>query len=179
MMNRMKHILYICLAILMCSCSHYKWLTNNPQEGCKVCPTKDSVIITRSDTVIVTDSITFIEPDSATLRMFFECDSMNNVLVRMVDGSTGKQIVYKYIFKDNILELNISTDSIAVLNRIIDHLRVDKREVVKYVTQEKIVHSGVFYVWFFYIFLLLLSFLIGWKVFNWYLKIRSGGVVKG
>jgi hypothetical protein len=98
------------------SCSPCKYVARHPS-----CFPPDTIIITNTKTIH--DSITYIQPDSASLIAAFYCDSANQVLMRTISEYKSKGIVTKVVFKDNRLAINMYTDSIAVLNRIISNIK--------------------------------------------------------
>jgi len=59
-------------------------------------------------------------PDSLKLRLLFECDSNNNVLIRENSELKSKGFNTSYNFSNNTFDLSIYTDSIEQLNRIIE-----------------------------------------------------------
>lgn len=51
----------------------------------------------------------FVPGDSTTLRAWFECDSMNNVLLRKIEENKSKNIATGYSFNHGILEYSAET----------------------------------------------------------------------
>lgn len=61
---------------------------------------RDSV----SETItIIRDSIVTMPADSALIRAYFECDSLNNVVMRQLESQQGKSVSQEVQFKDQII----------------------------------------------------------------------------
>lgn len=50
-----------------------------------------------------------IPGDSASFRAYFECDSLNNVLLKEISEQKSKNISTEYNFKDGLLDYNAET----------------------------------------------------------------------
>jgi hypothetical protein len=70
---------------------------------------------TRTITETVHDSIVFVKPDSAAIKAFFECDSLNQVVLRQLAVEKGRIIEpeVKWL-PGGILEVTAKVDSQAV-----------------------------------------------------------------
>lgn len=83
----------------------------------------------------VRDTITYIEENESTLEAWFECDSNNQVLIKKLN-ETNNGIKTVTIFKDNVLRIRSYTDSIAVLNKIIEEKSSEKITVMNPVNKQ-------------------------------------------
>lgn len=74
--------------------------------------TTDTVTVTRE---MVRDSLVIIPPDSAWLKAWFECDSMNQVVMTELEESKGKTIRQEAVFESSgAITINARVDSQAI-----------------------------------------------------------------
>jgi hypothetical protein len=87
--------------------------------GCKsLQPAIKRVTTTTTDTVLVTetrrDTTLITEPDSAWVRAWFECDSLNQVVMTELQQLPGQKTRTVVKWKDNTIEVAALVDSQAV-----------------------------------------------------------------
>lgn len=72
----------------------------------------------KTDTITVTelhrDTTLFIQPDSSLVRAWFECDSLNQVVMTKLQQQSGKQLEQVVKWKNNTIEVVATIDSQAV-----------------------------------------------------------------
>lgn len=84
------------------------------------------------------DTTVIVKPDSASVRAFFECDSLNQVVMRELEIVKGRKVtpIVKYI--DGVLKITMPVDSEAVYiswkerhELVTDSIKVSKVTTVK------------------------------------------------
>ena len=78
--TKMIYILFLCLFLVSCKTQQ------------SVTDTQKEVRIVDHDTTII------IQPDSASVMALFECDSMNNVIVKQLQNNNGERIETQIIY---------------------------------------------------------------------------------
>lgn len=111
-MKTLKYFSLLIFIISLISCNPCKYVAKHPE-----CFPPDSVHETSTSSV--RDSVTWLQLDTSLFDAIFECDSMNNVLIKEVNEYKSKGVKTRVVFKDNHLQLSMFTDSIAILNKII------------------------------------------------------------
>lgn len=103
----------VIFALIALSCSPCQYASRHPE-----CFQPDTVITYETNTTL--DSIIYLDASESALEAFFECDSMNQVLMyRLEQSHTGPATAPVVLYKDNVLRVRYLTDSIAVLNRMV------------------------------------------------------------
>ncbi len=71
---------------------------------------------THVQTVIETvkDSVIIIEADTATVQALFECDSLNNVVMRELEIAKARRVSPEVRFRDKIVTVTLPVDSQAI-----------------------------------------------------------------
>ena len=112
------------------------------------CKTKQAIITqyVKVDSIVykettVTEYDTIITPaDSATIKAYFECDSLGNVLIRELNEEKGKLKV-RTIFKDNMIEVQVNVDSAEIIRQaekqFISKYNTDKLEIKEQLTKRQ------------------------------------------
>ena len=81
--------------------------------GCSLQPVVKQT--TRTDTVIITeidrDTALFTLPDSALIRAYFECDSLNRVVMTRLEQQSGRKVEQVVLWKNSIIEVIAAIDS--------------------------------------------------------------------
>ena len=124
----MKTLLAL-LTVLLFACNPCKYVANHPE-----CFQADTIRETEIQTVH--DSVTWIMGDTTLFEAIFECDSLNNVLMRSLNEYKSKGVQTKIVFRDNRLQLSSFTDSIAVLNRIISNHKTHSEYIINPVDEK-------------------------------------------
>lgn len=72
-------------------------------------------VVERTDTITVTevlrDTSIVVEPDSAVIRAWFECDSLNQVVMFALEAERGRKTMPVVRWKDKILTVTAAVDS--------------------------------------------------------------------
>ena len=102
----------------------------------------------KSDTVIAVtavakDSIVILPSDSAFLKAWFECDSLNHVIMAGLETAAGSRLTQDATFDDHVLTVKAKVDSQSVyLSWKEKHIKTDvTKTVVKEVPVDKIVYE--------------------------------------
>lgn len=153
--------------MLLVSCNPCKYVSKHPE-----CFKVDSVSI---DTVtIVKENVEFIV-DSTNLDLLLECDSNYNVLIQEISNLPSEKIKIVYKYKSNLLQIKSFTDSLEVLNTLVEKYKNEKtfilnpvntqleKDKVKY--QEKLKSRNWLW-WYFGSSLILILLFIYFKVFS-------------
>ena len=156
-------IVFVLLAVtLLYGCSHEKWVAKNQERICNSYCKESVESVNIRDTVVKFQHEFFMELDTSTMQMYFECDSMNQVLINKVEYLNGKRTTIKYILNDNTLLIKAQSDSIHQLIEInkvlsgIDSTKVIERRVPYEVTKREMIWWG----W------LLIGFLLALNIFQ-------------
>lgn len=117
----------------------------------------------------------YIQGDSATLRAWFECDSLNNVLLKGIDEAKSKNMQSGVNFHDGVLYYNAKTQPDTV--HLPSNTIYKEREIPVTVEIEKEVNVltkwQTIRLWIADIIMALLSVLGGWKLLKWYLNFKK------
>ena len=162
-------LLTIILCLLFPSCKSQVALTNTTE--------KERIV-----TEVVRDTVVKTEADSATILALLECDSLNNVILRQLDTKSGERIEPQVSVKQHEdgtlgIQFDCKEDSlrheIQLRDKIIEEKTTHTEQVaVKYVPDYyKNCTRG------FWVLLVILVLIIGWKVAKIYFKIQSGGIL--
>jgi hypothetical protein len=68
-------------------------------------------------TEVVRDSIVFAPADSAIIKAWFECDSLNHVIMTDLEAASGNKLTQSAIFDSGILIVKAHADSLAIYLR--------------------------------------------------------------
>jgi len=157
----MRYIKLSVFLILLSGCSHSKYILKHQDEIRSYLCVNDTVRSIEKDTIIKTISEYYIEPDFATMDMFFECDSLNNVLLTKVDSLSGKRTVIRYVLVENKLTIKALTDSISGIIANYDTLKTKTIYLDRPITIEKRVEVSFWWHWVLHgIALMLILFLL-------------------
>lgn len=63
---------------------------------------------------IIRDTTVLIKPDTATVKALFECDSLNQVVLKELDVVKGRKVAPEVKFKDRWFEVTLPVDSESV-----------------------------------------------------------------
>lgn len=63
---------------------------------------------------IVRDSIVILPADSSFVRAWFECDSLNQVIMTELENKAGEKVEQKVVFEKSVLFVTAEVDSQAV-----------------------------------------------------------------
>jgi hypothetical protein len=167
----MKNIfLFLCVVVLFTSCkTHERWLLENKDKACAICPEKvtvihDSIAVhTEKDSLLSIDTLySPMEVDIMLFNALVKCDSLNkaqmdSVKVTTTHGSTA--IIYVH---DGQLTADIECheDSLRTIIKVYQKTIKDIIRINDELSQVKdriiIQKPGQFYVWFFWIEMILL-----------------------
>lgn len=108
------------------------------------CRTKQIATIQKVDSIVYSERLvtkydTIITPaDSASIKAYFECDSLGNVLIRELNEEKGKLKV-RTIFKNNTIEILVNVDSAAIIRQAEEQFksRYDLNKIGTSVIQKK------------------------------------------
>jgi len=105
-----KYLIVILISIFAISCSTKKSIQIVEKEV-----VKDSIVYRYEETLVYDTIVT--PADSSYIEAYFECDSNNNLILKQLNESEGKQINIKTIYKDNIIRIEASIDSGAIIRQ--------------------------------------------------------------
>lgn len=118
--------------------------------GCKTKQTVSTQYV-KVDSVVYSEKLitkydTIVTPaDSASIKAYFECDSLGNVLIRQLNEEKGKMKV-STVFKNNTIEVLVSVDSSAIIRQAEERLTA-KYNLTKS-TNDTTVTKKRTYVWY-------------------------------
>lgn len=149
----MRYLIIALVLLVMAGCSHEKYIAKNQKRICGYyCPCETTSVLIK-DTIVEFVHEVFVEPDTSTIRLYIECDSLNQVLITKVDKLTGNRtdITYDFISKYNkaMLTVNCYADSIDILHKQIKEIKaIDKTTVVeKEVPVEVVKYRNTWWLW--------------------------------
>jgi hypothetical protein len=102
--------------------------------------TYDTVIAV---TEVAKDSMVTAPSDSALLKAWFECDSLNHVIMTGIETASGSRLTQDATFVDHVLTVKAKVDSQSVyLNWKEKHIKTDvTKTAIKEVPVDKIVYK--------------------------------------
>ena len=160
-------VVCVVAGILLGSCSP-KVLTN-------------TVEVIRTEREIVRDTTIVTQADSAAIHALFECDSTNQVVLRQLETLQGERIkptvIIKHTDQGADVQFDCKEDSlqheIEIRDKIIEEKSKEKEQVaVPYVPDYyKRTSTG------FWVLLVILIIIVGFKAYKIYVKIQSGGLL--
>jgi len=117
----------------------------------------------------------FVPGDSAVLRAWFECDSLNRVLLKGIDEQKSKNMVSHFSFKDGILEYGAKTqpDTVYIPS---DTIYMDKEIPVPVEVEKKVNVLTKFQsirIWIGNIILSVIAGMLVYGLFKLYLNFRK------
>jgi hypothetical protein len=118
--------------------------------GCKTKQTVSTQYV-KVDSVVYSEKLitkydTIVTPaDSTSIKAYFECDSLGNVLIRQLDEEKGKMKI-STVFKNNTIEILVSVDSSAIIRQAEERLTA-KYNLTKS-TNDTIITKKRTYVWY-------------------------------
>ena len=129
------------LALVALSCTPCRYASRHPE-----CFRPDTTITYENTTTL--DSIIYLDASESTLEAYFECDSLNRVLMyRLEQSHTGPAPAPVVIYKDNILRVKYLTDSIAVLNRMVTQATGKTVYIVNPVNEQLAKKAAAMHLW--------------------------------
>ena len=150
------------------------------------CRTQQPVVIQsqateRTEKVVPTDTVIVTKPDSAAIRALFECDSLNNVVLRELETAQGERIKPNINIQHNEdgsanVQFDCKEDSlrheITLLNKIIEeNTKTVQTTEVRYVPDYYRNCTRGFWVLF-----VVAVIFVGAKGVQLYLRFQSGGL---
>lgn len=136
---KMRFLIFILFALILSSCSHYRWIHKNRDEVCEIldCGEIDS---TRTQIKFKTDTIReheFIieQQDSGLFDLYLDCDSNNQVILNKVDKLRSREDSIRYELKDEKLSvISYYTDTIESLK---ERIKIERtRSDTTYITKK-------------------------------------------
>lgn len=86
---------------------------------------------------VVRDSVVYAPADSSFIKAWFECDSLNHVIMTDLETASGNNLTQQAIFDSGIFIVKAKIDSLAVYLRWKE--RHEKIKVAKTITVEKVI----------------------------------------
>jgi len=87
---------------------------------------------------VVRDTTVIVQSDSAAIEALFECDSLNQVVMRRLSVESGRKLHPEVVFRDQVLTVSMPVDSEAVYFELRDRYtyRIDTVYIERPVKKE-------------------------------------------